>query len=196
MQYENEGKTTTIGPPRPDAYVSEVKPSGPLLAAQNIVSTLQSILAAPAPVPQRAPVTVKRERLEGASERSTPVQRAWASFIRSGKFLVLILVMGMIAYVALPTVNGYLITMATLLGMSVVMLLFDRVEYSHSQPGVERLRTIKDHKLEMAHEQNRHAETMEAIRGDIEIKRDVLALMGASRRQLSSDGTKYLGEVK
>lgn len=164
----------------------------PRLPAQSVAQTLQAMLSAPAPVPQREPAAVKRERIEGAHEKSTPVMRAVASVIRSGKYLALVAIMGMVVYVAIPSVSGIAITGVTAIGMSIVMLAFDAMEYRHSQAGVERLRTQVDHKLETLHEQNRHDETMESIRGDIEIKLRVLDL-AAGNRQLADRQQRLLG---
>ncbi len=154
----------------------------PRLPERSAAAIVQSILAQPAPVPQRDPVTVKRERLDGDNGKSTPIQRAIASMLRSSKYLALVAIAGLVAYVALPTVSGVTITFVTLVAMGVTLLIFDAMEYRHSQPGVERLRTEKDHKLEMAHERNRHAETMTAIHGDIEIKLRVLDLAAGNRK--------------
>ena len=158
----------------------------PRLPAQSVAQTLQAMLSTPAPVPQREPAAMKRERIEGANEKSTPVLRAVASAIRSSKYLLVVAIIGLVAYVAIPTVSGVTVTFFTLVAMSAVMLIFDAMEYRHSQAGVERLRTNVDHKLETLHEVNRHDETMEAIRGDIEIKLKVLDL-AAGNRQIASD---------
>ena len=158
----------------------------PRLPAQSVAQTLQAMLSTPAPVPQREPAAMKRERIEGANEKSTPVLRAVASAIRSVKYLALVVVLGLVLYVAIPSLSGVVVTAITIIVMAVVMLVFDSLEYRHSQAGVERLRTNVDHKLETLHEVNRHDETMEAIRGDIEIKLKVLDL-AAGNRQIASD---------
>lgn len=147
---------------------------GGRLPAQNAAQVIQAILSAPAPVPGREPAAIRRERIEGADEKSTPVMRAVASIIRSAKYLALVAVLGMVAYVAVPSVSGVVVTGLTVVSMAVVMLVFDTLEYSHSQAGVERLRTVKDHKLETLHEQNRHEETIESIKGDITLKMRLL----------------------
>lgn len=164
----------------------------PRLPAQSTASIVQAILAQPAPVPHREPAAIKRERIEGAYEKSTPVMRAVASMLRSSKYLVLVAVVGMVAYVAIPSVSGVTITFATLVIMAGVLLVFDAMEYRHSQAGVERLRTQVDHKLETLHEVNRHVETLTAIKGDIEIKLKVLDL-AAGVKQIADRGQKRLG---
>lgn len=131
---------------------------------------IEKVLALPAPVPSREPVTVDRQRLEGAQEKSTPIMRAIASVIRSGKYLLVVAFVGIISYIAVPTVSGLTVFFCTLVAMALVMLCFDLLEYVHSQPGVERLRSKQDHKLEIAHEDNRHTETMSAMSNDYRLK--------------------------
>ncbi len=179
--------STTKGSTRDPMVKAEQADLSPSLPERSAAAIVQSILAQPAPVPQREPASIKRERLEGANEKSTPVQRAIASMLRSAKYLLLVAIIGMVAYVAIPTVSGVAVTFFTLVAMGVILLIFDAMEYRHSQSGVERLRTEKDHKLETLHEVNRHAETMRAIEGDIEIKLRVLDL-AAGVRQLSDKG--------
>lgn len=164
----------------------------PRLPAQSVAQTIQTILAAPAPVPSRHAETVSRERLAGDSSKVTPIQRAIASVIRSSKYLLVVAIIGLVAYVAIPTVSGVTVTFFTLVAMSAVMLVFDAMEYRHSQSGVERLRSQLDHKLEGQHEQNRHVETMTAIEGDIEIKLKVLDL-AAGNRQIGDRGQRMIG---
>lgn len=164
----------------------------PRLPAQSVAETLRTILSAPAPVPQREPAALRRERIEGASEKSTPLLRAYASAIRSSKYLLVVAIVGLVAYVSLPTVSGATVTFFTLVAMSAVMLAFDAMEYRHSQSGVERLRTNVDHKLETLHEQNRHTETLTAIQGDIEIKLRVLDL-AAGAKQIADRQQRRLG---
>lgn len=110
------------------------------------------------------------------------MQRAIASMLRSAKYLLLVAIIGMVAYVAIPTVSGISVTFFTLVAMGVILLIFDAMEYRHSRSGVERLRTEKDNKLETLHEVNRHEETMEAIKGDVAIKLQVLALANGYSR--------------
>lgn len=164
----------------------------PRLPAQSVAQTLQAMLAAPAPVPSRHAETVSRERLAGDSSKVTPIQRAIASAIRSVKYLALVVVLGLVLYVAVPSLSGVVVTSITIVLMSVVMLVFDAMEYRHSQSGVERLRSQLDHKLEGQHEQNRHTETLEAIRGDIEIKLRVLDLAAGTKR-IGDRGQRMIG---
>ena len=174
---------------RPEPEQTDLSPR---LSPQSTASIVQSILAQPAPVPQREPAAIKRERIEGAYEKSTPVMRAFASMLRSSKYLVLVAIVGMVAYVAIPSLSGATVTFATLVIMAGVLLVFDAMEYRHSQAGVERLRTQVDHKLETLHEVNRHDETMAAIEGDIAIKLKVLDL-AAGIRSIADRGQKRLG---
>jgi hypothetical protein len=161
----------------------------PRLAPQTATQALQMILSRPAPVPNRGAETVGRGRLEGDSSKTTPIQRAIASALRSVKYLVLCIILGMVAYVAIPSLHGAIVTGLTIIAMAIVMLIFDALEYRHSQPGVERLRSQLDHDLEVVHEDNRHAETMTAIKGDIEIKLNVLQL-AQSHSRLADKGGK------
>lgn len=181
------GKDGTSLMPKSDAQPDY----SPRLPAQSAAQMVQQILSTPAPVPQREPAAIRRERIEGANEKSTPIMRAVASAIRSSKYLFIVAIVGLVVYVALPTVSGVSVTFFTLVAMAIVMLAFDILEYRHSQSGVERLRTVKDHKLETLHEQNRHAETMTAIRGDIEIKLRVLDL-AAGHKQLADRQQRLL----
>lgn len=178
LEQADRTPSTSRGVTRYPMVIADPTDIAPKLPAHNTAAIVQSILAQPAPVPQRDPAAIKRERLEGANEKSTPVQRAIASMLRSAKYLILVAVIGIVVYVAIPTVDGVAVTFLTLVAMGCILLIFDTMEYRHSQSGVERLRTEKDHKLETLHEVNRHTETMEAIRGDIEIKLQVLALAG------------------
>lgn len=159
--------------PADDNGFIDYSPNVPARPSQTLI---ERILTQPAPLPQRDVELVERERLEGADERATPISRAVASFIRSSRYLVAVLVVGCLAYVAIPSLSGYLATLLTLLVMCGVMLYFDRMEYKHSQPGVELQRSQDDHELAMEHEGNRHVETMAAIEGDIEIKLRVLGI--------------------
>lgn len=203
MSYETDFDTRPVAVDRTPSTVigstrfpmvranDDVTDLSPRLPAQSAAQVIQSILSAPAPVPQREPAAVRRERIEGANEKSTPIMRAVASVIRSAKYLALVVVLGMVVYVAVPSVSGIAVTGLTVVGMAIVMLVFDALEYRHSQAGVERLRTNVDHKLENLHEQNRHTETMAAIEGDIEIKLRVLNL-AAGNRQLADRQQRLL----
>lgn len=182
-QQPDFGPATTIGrtidprhlPTFVAANTNEYEGVQPL-PQRTTQDALGRILAQPAPLPHRIAEAVQRERLEGASEKSTPITRAVASFIRSGKYLLVVAFVGIVSYVAVPTVSGLTVFFYTLLAMGLVMLGFDLLEYQHSQPGVERLRSKFDHILELDHERNRHVETMAAIQGDTQIKLRVLAL--------------------
>jgi len=147
---------------------------------------LERVLATPAPVPARDAITIERQRLEAAQEKSTPITRAVASVIRSGKYLLAIALTGIIAYAALPTVPGVTIFFVTMIVMALVMLAFDQLEYQHSQPGVERLRSKQDHRLERDHERNRHRETMVAMSSDLQLKTKAIdAAISAFDRRIS-----------
>lgn len=182
------GKDGTSLMPKSDAQPDY----SPRLAPQTAAQALQAILSQPAPVPSRHAETVSRERLSGDSSKVTPIQRAIASALRSVKYLAIVAIVGMVVYIGVPTVSGVAVTFFTLIAMSVVMLIFDALEYRHSQSGVERLRSQLDHKLEQQHEDNRHVETMTAIEGDIEIKLKVLDL-AAGNKQLADRGQRMLG---
>lgn len=166
--------TTIIGGTRYPMIRPDADDHSPMLPARNAQQTIQAILAQPAPVPTRRIETIERERLLGDNAQSTPVGRAIASAIKSGKYLAIVAVVGLVAYVAIPSVSGAAVTFVTLIAMAIVMLVFDAMEYKHSQPGVERLRSKQDHRVDLEHERNRHLETMTAIEGDIEIKLKVL----------------------
>ena len=194
--------TTLRGQPR--AFVPAVPPEpgddlSPRLPAQSVPEMIRSILANPAPVPDRAgdamlrrPTTV-RERITGDNEHSTPTERAMAALIRSLPVCLVMVLVGIVMVMVTPLDDLWLV--ATVLGVLGTLLYYNIMEYRHSQAGVERQRTKNDHRLdiehernrhqvELEHEQNRHAETMEAIRGDIEIKLRVLDL-AAGNRQLA-----------
>lgn len=187
-EYDTENVPSTAISSTRYPMVKPYADNTPMLPARNTAQIIQQILATPAPVPQRQTEVVKRERLEGASEKSTPVMRAVASLIRSSKYLLIVAIVGVVAYVAIPSVNGFLVIFITLVAMAIVMLVFDAMEYRHSQSGVERLRTQVDHRLEALHEVNRHVETMTAISGDIEIKLEVLKIANGSRRLAEKRG--------
>lgn len=181
----------------------------PQLPAQTAQAAIQAILSAPAPVPQRdaesmrrQPVAVERTRHVGDHTKSTATDRMIGAAMAIGLSVAGILIFG--AILALATdVNPSLI--AILCGSAVVLVAVHYVEksFTHSQAGVELKRAKLDNRLDMAHEgnrhsvealheQNRHSETMEAIRGDIEIKLRVLDL-AAGHRQLADRQRRLLG---
>ena len=181
----------------------------PRLPAQSVAETLRTILSAPAPVPQRdaeslrrQPVTVEHTRHVGDNVKSSATDRMIGAAIAIGLSVTGILIFG--AILALATdVNPSLI--AILCGSAVVLVVVHYVEksFTHSQAGVELKRAKLDSRLDLAHEsnrhsvealheQNRHGETMAAIRGDIEIKLKVLDL-AAGTRQIADRQQRRLG---
>jgi len=179
---------------------NEAEPDySPRLPAQSVAQTLQTILSAPAPVPQRdaeslrrQPVTVERTRHVGDNVKSSATDRMIGAAIAIGLSVVGILIFGVILAIT-TDVNPSLI--AILCGGAVVLVVVHYIEKSfmHSQAGVELVRNKSDHKLDLAHEsnrhsvealheQNRHGETMAAIHGDIEIKLRVLDLAAGTKQ--------------
>ena len=130
---------------------------------------IERIIAAPAPIPDRAPVTINRVRLLGADETSTPIIRSIAALIRSLPVCLVILLVGVVVYVATP-VTGLGVTVLVSIAILITLAVFNLTEYMHSQSGVERQRTKLDHKLEITHENNRHEETVTAMDNDFQLK--------------------------
>ena len=100
------GKDGTSLMPKSDAQPDY----SPRLQPQSAAQMVQQILSTPEPVPQREPAAIRRERIEGANEKSTPIMRALASMIRSAKYLALVVVLGLVVYVAVPSVSGIAVT--------------------------------------------------------------------------------------
>ena len=181
----------------------------PRLPAQSVAETLRTILSAPAPVPQRdaeplhrRPTVIERTRHEGDNTRSTATDRMIGAAIAIGLSVTGILIFGVILAIV-TDVDSTLI--AILCGGAVVLVVVHYIEksFTHSQAGVELKRAKLDSRLDMAHEsnrhsvealheQNRHGETMEAIRGDIEIKLRVLDL-AAGTKQIADRQQRLLG---
>lgn len=137
-------------------------------------SLVERVLSTPAPVPQRDVRITERQRLEGANERSTPIDRARAAILRSLPVMAIVVFAGLVVYVGVGA--GWIVSVVTIALCLVTLGYFNALEYRHSQPGVERLRAGLDHKLEMAHESDRHIETMAAITGDLELKHKMLEI--------------------
>lgn len=172
---------------RPEPQTTDLSPRLPQHSTAAIVA---SILSQPAPVPQRTANTVERTRLNGDG-RADPVRSVAAGLIRvamlAGAGLFLAVPLAIVAY----RQGGALLSLLVFFVYALTLLWIVERENArtlrHSQAGVELSRAKDDHNLEMAHEQNRHAETMAAITGDIEIKLRVLDL-AAGTRQLADRG--------
>lgn len=161
----------------------------PRLPQHSTTAIVASILAQPAPVPQRTPQPVERGRLNGDG-RADPLRQTLAGLARvaplAGVGLFLAIPLAILAY----RVDGLLSLLVMLIYVLAVVLLVERENkrtLKYSQAGVEVHRADLDHALESQHEQNRHAETMTAIQGDIEVKLKVLDL-AAGARQLADKG--------
>ena len=135
-------------------------------------SLVERVLSSPAPVPSRDMRISERVRLEGAVEKSTPIARALAALIRSLPIMAILLFVGISGYVVIG--HGDVVTIVTIVACLVTLVVFNTLEYRHSQPGVERQRARLDHRLEVKHEDNRHLETMTAIVGDLELKNKIV----------------------
>lgn len=171
---------------RPEPTVTDLSPRLPQHSTAAIV---QSILAQPAPVPQRTAGTVERARLNGDG-KADPVRTVAAGLIRVGMLAGAGLLLAVPLMVMAYQVSGLLSLLTFLVYVLAVVLIIERENartLRHSQAGVELSRAKDDHDLEMAHEQNRHAETMAAIQGDVAIKLKVLDL-AAGTRQLADRG--------
>lgn len=171
----------------------------PQLPAHSAAQALQTILATSAPVPQRnteplvrAPNSVSRDRLAGDSAKSTATERMLGATIAIGLGTIAITILGIVG-AAVGVADPRLILIFCALAIGYVTMHYIERAHSHSQAGVERLRTKTDHKLDMAHErnraavemayeENRHTETMQAIQGDIEVKLKVLDLATGYRK--------------
>lgn len=135
-------------------------------------SLIERVLSTPAPVPSREMRITERQRLEGANEKSTPMDRARAAILRSLPVMGIVVFAGLVVYVGIG--QGWIISIMTIVACLVTLGYFNALEYRHSQPGVERLRAGLDHRLETQHEGNRHLETLTAIQGDLAIKNRML----------------------
>jgi len=181
-----------------ESGVNHDDPALPRLPANSAAAAMQTILSQPAPIPDRRaetmlrrPETVKRERLEGDSAKSTPIDRAMAAIIRSIPICAVMIVVGIVMVMVTGLQGEVLI--ATMLGVLGTLIYYNAQEYRHSQAGVERLRSKDDHKLDMQHESNRHLsemtyeqdrhdEQMAAIQGDISVKLRVLDIAAGYAR--------------
>lgn len=172
---------------RPEPQATDLSPRLPQHSTAAIV---QSILAQPAPVPQRTAGTVERARLNGDG-KADPVRTVAAGLIRVGMLAGAGLLLAVPLMVLAYQVSGLLSLLTFLVYVLAVVLIIERENartLRHSQAGVELSRAKDDHNLEMAHEQNRHAETMAAIQGDIEIKLKVLDLASGAKRLADKGG--------
>ncbi len=165
--------------PNPNRYTSRanfvpaIKDPAPLAPTQTgIGQIISSIFQTPAPIPQRDVKPVERVRHEGAYEKTTPIDRAWAAIIRSIPVMGVCVLAGCAVYLVVG--YGWIITIVTILTACIVLAIFNTTEYRHSQAGVERHRAKLDHKLEREHEENRHVETMTAIENDYNLKSRIL----------------------
>lgn len=182
--------TTHKGPPRFSMTQAEQADLSPRLPQHSTAAIVQSILAQPAPVPQREASTVERTRLNGDG-RADPVRTVAAGLIRVGMLacagLFLAIPLAIVAY----RQGGALLSLLVFFVYAVALLVIVEREnvrtLRHSQAGVELSRAKDDHALEMEHERNRHHETMRAIEGDIALKMRVLDL-AAGTRQLADRG--------
>lgn len=138
-------------------------------------SLIERVLSTPAPVPSREMRITERQRLEGANEKSTPMERARAAILRSLPVMAVVVFAGLVVYVGIG--QGWIISIVTVLACLVTLGYFNALEYRHSQPGVERLRAGLDHRLETMHEGNRHTETLTAIHGDLALKNRMLDIV-------------------
>lgn len=171
---------------RPEPTVTDLSPR---LPERSTAAIVQSILAQPAPVPQRTAGTVERARLNGDG-KVDPVRTVFAALIRVGMLAVVGLFLAIPLMVLAYQVSGLLSLLVFMVYVLAVVLLVERENartLKHSQAGVELVRSKQDHDLEMEHEQNRHAETMRAIDRDAEIKLRVLDL-AAGTRQIADRG--------
>lgn len=154
-------------------FVPAIKDTAPLAPTQTgIGQIISSIFQTPAPIPQRDVKPVERVRHEGAYEKTTPIDRAWAAIIRSIPVMGVCVLAGCAVYLVVG--HGWIITIVTILAACIVLAIFNTTEYRHSQAGVERHRAKLDHKLEREHEENRHVETMTAIENDYNLKSRIL----------------------
>lgn len=181
--------TTRYEMVRPEPTTTDLSPR---LPERSTAAIVQSILAQPAPVPQRTAGTVERARLNGDG-KADPVRTVAAGLVRVGMLagagLLLAVPLAVVAYRQGGAFLALLVFFVYALALLWVVERENARTLRHSQAGVELSRAKDDHNLEMAHEQNRHAETMEAIRGDIEIKLKVLDL-AAGTRQLAARGRR------
>ena len=178
LETPNRGNTSP-NPPNSNRYndntnfVPAMKDPAPLATGQaGIGQIISGIFSQPAPIPQRDVKPVERVRHEGAYEKATPVDRAWAAIIRSIPVMGVCVLAGCAVYLVVG--HGWVITLATILTACIVLAIFNTTEYRHSQAGVERHRAKLDHKLERDHEENRHVETMTAIENDYALKSRIL----------------------
>ena len=173
------GEDSSPNPARPNRYndnanyVPSIRDDAPITPGQTGIGHLISgIFAQPAPIPQRDVKPVERVRHEGAYEKTTPIDRAWAAIIRSIPVMGVCVLTGCAVYLVVG--HGWIITIVTILAACIVLAIFNTTEYRHSQAGVERHRAKLDHKLEREHEENRHVETMTAIENDYDLKKRIL----------------------
>lgn len=179
MSQKNEidlSPATARGQIRGNNYVAEItRPNNAIFDRQDGQlerSLIERVLSTPAPVPGRDMRISERVRLEGAVEKSTPISRALAALIRSLPIMAILLFVGISGYVVIG--HGGTVTIVTIVSCLVTLVIFNTLEYRHSQPGVERQRARLDHRLEVKHEDNRHLETMTAIVGDLELKNKIV----------------------
>lgn len=185
--------STTKGTTRYPMVMAEPQQAdlSPRLPERSTAAIVQSILAQPAPVPQRTAGTVERARLNGDG-KVDPVRTVFAALIRVGMLAVVGLFLAIPLMVLAYQVSGLLSLLVFMVYVLAVVLLVERENartLKHSQAGVELVRAKQDHNLEMEHERNRHHETMRAIDRDAEIKLKVLDL-AAGTRQIADRGGK------